>query len=175
MRQLLRRAALPPGQLTQPCPSLPLPLQGNAPLHIAVGALYSVCYGFPASPQPPFTALLHRLLQAGADPEEENSAGYSPLGKLLCCGSLVSLSQAVLDGVRALLAVGSSLAAAGGGRAWKAVLSAALTATGETEPWYAGERHVLVRPGWFVREWPKGRRAEAWDKTVGCQAGLQHA
>ena len=60
--------------------------------------------------------------------------------------------------MRALLAVGSSLAAAGGGRAWKAVLSAALTATGEAEPWYAGERHVLVlaQLGWVVRN---GQRA----------------
>ncbi|KAI7839217.1 hypothetical protein COHA_007030 [Chlorella ohadii] len=114
---------------------------GNGPLHIAAGALYSVCHGFPAAAPAAtasFTALLHRLLTAGADVGEENTAGYTPLGKLLCCGSLVSLSQAVLDGVRALLAVGSTLAAAGGGRAWKAVLSAALTATGETEPWYAG-------------------------------------
>lgn len=119
-----------------------LPPQGNGPLHIAAGALYSVCHGFPAAAPAAtasFTALLHRLLTAGADVGEENTAGYTPLGKLLCCGSLVSLSQAVLDGVRALLAVGSTLAAAGGGRAWKAVLSAALTATGETEPWYAGE------------------------------------
>lgn len=125
------------------CTALPFPTlhstQGNGPLHIAAGALYSVCYGFPAAPQPPFAALLHRLLTAGADPGEENTAGYTPLGKLLCCGSLVSLSQAVLDGTRSLLAVGASLAAAGGGRAWKAVLSAALTATGETEPWYAGK------------------------------------
>ncbi|PRW33654.1 Ankyrin repeat and death domain-containing 1A [Chlorella sorokiniana] len=112
-------------------------LAGQGPLHIAAGALYSASYGLTASPQPPFTALLHRLLQAGADTAEESTAGYTPLGKLLCCGSLVSLSQAVLDGVHALLAVGSSLAAAGGGRAWKAVLSASLTATGETEPWYA--------------------------------------
>ena len=84
--------------------------------------------------EPPFTALLHRLLQSGADLEATNSTGFTPLGLLLRQGTHCNcIRPATLEAVRALLALGGSVAMAGGGLAWHAVLSAAFLAAWETD------------------------------------------
>ena len=104
-------------------------LQENTPLHHLVSELHSC-----SQEEPPFTALLHRLLLSGATLEATNSTGFTPLGLLLrqgCHGNCIC--PATLEAVRSLLALGGRVAAAGGGRAWHAVLNAAFLATWETE------------------------------------------
>ena len=88
------------------------------------------------SPQAPFLALLHRLLSAGADLAARNNSlvlptSHTPLGSLLCSSGHAGLVQpAAVDAAAAMLAAGASVTDAGGGRAWRSVLTSAF--------WYSG-------------------------------------
>ena len=164
------RVTLRPPQLclqalpaTVPC-LWPACLQENTPLHRLVSELHNC-----SQEEPPFTALLHRLLQSGATLEATNSTGFTPLGLLLRQGCHSNcMRPATLEAVRALLALGGSVVAAGGGRAWHAVLNAAFLAAWETESawlchgWQSAHMHACSTakfPYWQ-------RHAHFWHPTA---------
>ena len=97
---------LPCGML--PCTPL---LQDGLPLmHRALKGLRNS-----TSPDPPFLALLHRLLQADPEVDAQAASGLTPLGLLLQgFEQHDGISRGVVDAAQTLLSAGASLAAAGG-------------------------------------------------------------